>query len=70
VLLLVGVQVLAGTKPQIKFIENKNQWPASVWFYANINGGTMAIGPGGFRYYFLDEKRLEELHDQTHLARS
>jgi len=60
----------AGLPPGIKFIENKNQWPAHILFYANINGGTMAIEPGGFRYYFLDEKRLEELHEQTHLQRS
>jgi hypothetical protein len=67
---LMGINVLAGGPPYLKFIENKNQWPASVLFYANINGGTMSIEPGGFRYYFLDEKRLEELHEQTHLARS
>src|SRR6188768_2195442 len=67
---LMGMKVRAGGPPYLKFIENKNQWPANVLFYANINGGTMSIEPGGFRYYFLDEKRLEELHEQTHLARS
>ncbi|MEO7989255.1 MAG: PKD domain-containing protein [Chryseolinea sp.] len=62
----IGTTVHAGLPPRIKFIENKNQWPSHVLFYANINGGTMSIEPGGFRYYFLDEKRLEELHEQTH----
>ncbi len=66
----IGTTVQAGLPPRIKFIENKNQWPAHVLFYANINGGTMSIEPGGFRYYFLDEKRLEELHEQTHLQYS
>ncbi len=66
----IGTTVQAGLPPRIKFIENKNQWPAHILFYASINGGTMSIEPGGFRYYFLDEKRLEELHEQTHLQHS
>ncbi len=68
--ILMRANVLAGLPPRIKFIENKNQWPSPILFYANINGGTMAIEPGGFKYYFLDEKRLEELHEQTHLPQS
>lgn len=52
--------------PGIKFIENKNQWPEQIDFSARVPGGRMFIGPGGFNYYFLDEARLQELHEGSH----
>ena len=57
---------LANTTPGIKFIENKNQWPAGVNFSARVPGGNMIFQSGKFQYYFLDEQRLEELHHQSH----
>src|SRR5688572_6619128 len=57
---------LANTTPGIKFIENKNQWPAEVNFSARVPGGNMIFQSGKFQYYFLDEQRLEELHHQSH----
>ena len=68
-ILLIGAKVHAGLPPQLKFIENKNQWPNHILYYARVKGGTMAVESSGFRYYFLDEKRLEELHEQTHLQK-
>lgn len=52
--------------PGLQFIENKNQWDRDVDFGIKIPGGTMHITAQGFRYYLLDEEKMEELHDQTH----
>jgi hypothetical protein len=52
--------------PTIRFIENKNQWPASVDFGARVAGGTMLLQPEGFRYYFLDQEKLEQIHERGH----
>ncbi|MBL7856347.1 MAG: gliding motility-associated C-terminal domain-containing protein [Cyclobacteriaceae bacterium] len=56
----------AQSDPGLAFIENKNQWPTSVDFSARVPGGRMMIEPGKFNYYLVDEKRLEELHEQSH----
>lgn len=52
--------------PSIRFIENKNQWPADVDFTARVAGGSMIVKPGSFNYYFLDQQKIERLHDGTH----
>ena len=52
--------------PGLKFIENKNQWSDEFDFGARIPGGNMLIEPGRFSYYFVDTKRLDELHDEGH----
>ena len=52
------------------FIENKNQWPSSVDFVAPIPGGNMIISGGQFTYYFLDYKKINDLHEQTHGSRN
>jgi len=49
-----------------KFVENKNQWPASVQFSARIPGGNMVLTPGKFSYRFLDHGKLQQLHEQSH----
>lgn len=58
--------VLFANGQSVRFIENKNQWPADVDFLSHIPGGQMVIGPGSFRYFFLDHKKLESLHHQSH----
>jgi len=50
----------------IHFIENKNQWPADVDFTARVAGGSMIVKPGSFSYFFLDQKKIERLHERTH----
>lgn len=55
-------------EPSLKFIQNKNQWPSRVQFAAQIPGGKMIIGRGRFSYYFLDTKKIQELHDHSHGA--
>lgn len=64
-LLLAPVSfLLAGSG--IQFIENKNQWPEEVHFGAKVPGGNLHIGPTGFHYYLIDEKKIDELHEQSH----
>ncbi len=58
--------ILADPLPAVKFIENKNQWPAEIQFSARVPGGRMSVQPGGFSYYFLDEKKMQALHEHTH----
>jgi hypothetical protein len=58
----------ADTDPGLKFVENKNQWPADVHFAARIPGGSMILSPGKFSYHFLDGKQLTELHEHAHGA--
>jgi hypothetical protein len=50
----------------VHFIENKNQWPAEVDFTARVAGGSMMVKPGSFTYYFLDQQKIERLHEGTH----
>jgi hypothetical protein len=50
----------------LKFIENKNQWSDHYDFGARIPGGNMLIEPGKFSYYFVDTRRIEELHEEGH----
>ncbi len=56
----------ADPSPGIKFIENKNQWSEEIHFSARVPGGRMFIRPGGFNYYFLDEAKLQALHEHSH----
>ena len=56
----------AHSTPGIKFIENKNQWPSQIHFSARVPGGNMNIQAGKFQYYFLDEQRIQELHERSH----
>src|SRR5436190_6605055 len=54
----------------IQFVENKNQWPQGIQFGARIAKGSMLIRPGEFSYYFLDQKKLEALHETSHTGLS
>jgi hypothetical protein len=68
-LLFSGTCAFSTTTPDIKFIENKNQWPAGIHYSARVPGGTMLVSPGKFRYYLLDEGRMQALHEQLHERR-
>lgn len=68
VVLIWSIGFDAEAQPALKFIENKNQWPAEVHYSAKVPGGTMTVGPGGFSYYLLDNKKIRELHDASHSA--
>lgn len=63
--LISRLSAVAGNFP-ISFIENKGQWDPSIQFASPIPGGQMHIGAGTFTYYFLDQRQLEELHEQMH----
>jgi hypothetical protein len=52
----------------VHFIENKNQWSADMDFAARVAGGSMMVRPGTFNYLFLDQKKIERLHQRSHTS--
>lgn len=52
--------------PKIKFIENKCQWPEETQFSTHFGNTSMSLQAGGFTYTFIDQEKLDELHDQGH----
>jgi hypothetical protein len=60
------LKVFALQDPTIKFLENKSQWDQHIRFASLIPGGEMNLSPQKFSYYFVDEKALQELHEQGH----
>ncbi len=69
-LLLSGSLARADPDPGIKYVENKNQWPASIQYSARIPGGRMFVQPGSFTYCFIDQERLQQLHERSHHSQS
>jgi CHU_C Type IX secretion signal domain/PKD domain len=65
-LTLSGLWFPAMADPGLKFIKNKTQWPKQIDFMAKIPGGNFSLQAGSFRYSFLDQRKIEELHDQSH----
>ena len=55
--------VSANPRPGLKFVANQSQWASEVNFSVKIQGGNLRIGSGSFTYSFLDQQKLEELHD-------
>ncbi len=52
--------------PGLKFIQNKTQWPAPIHFFSKVRGGSLFLQSGQFTYSFLDQRKIEELHEQSH----
>ncbi|MBX2971127.1 MAG: gliding motility-associated C-terminal domain-containing protein [Cyclobacteriaceae bacterium] len=48
--------------PQLKFIENKNQWPEHIDFAARTPGGRLMLSPGQFSLYLFDQQD-DHAHD-------
>ena len=57
---------MAHAQTPVRFIENKNQWPANFDLVSRIPGGQMAISAGTFQYFFLDGAKLDALHHGSH----
>ena len=74
VLLCVAGRTRAGDLPKVvaaphadkslQFVENKNQWPASVRFAAKVPGGSMFLKPQGFVFALHDTRALALRHHQ------
>jgi hypothetical protein len=62
VLLIYGFNALANTTPHLQFIENKNQWDASVQYRASINSGYLSLTTEGFVFQFYDQRKVHEQH--------
>jgi CHU_C Type IX secretion signal domain/PKD domain len=64
-MMLLGVPLFA-QPPQIKFIENKCQWPEQVQYSASVQNTFFSINQGGFSYTFLDKAQVDAMHHQSH----
>ncbi len=62
---LATISVMAQAQ-QIKFIENKCQWPEQVQFGASVQQVFFSINPTGFAYTFIDREAVDELHQKGH----
>jgi gliding motility-associated-like protein len=47
---------------QLRFIENKNQYPAHVLFEGRVRGGSIFLEKDGFTYYFFSDEDLKRIH--------
>ncbi len=65
---IVGSWLHAVASPPrgIPFIENKNQWPATIDAGARLPGGHLLVSAGAFHFQFLDEQQLQQRHLQDH----
>jgi len=63
--LLMSVSVFA-EPPNVKFVENKCQWPEEIQFAASVQNSFFAVHSGAFSYTFLDRNAAEEQHLQHH----
>ncbi len=52
--------------PGFPFIENKKQWDSRIDFAVRIPGGSMFLQSGKITYQFLDQKIIEDKHEQGH----
>jgi hypothetical protein len=66
ILFIDSYNAFAKIDPELRFIENKNQWPSGINFGARIPGGKMFVQPGRFSYFLKDEKMLDDIHERTH----
>ncbi|MEJ7645775.1 MAG: PKD domain-containing protein [Chryseolinea sp.] len=67
-LLTFRLAVLADPTPKPTFIENKNQWDPIYQYAVQVSGTKMFLQSGSFIYYFLDEGRVQQLHERGHDA--
>src|SRR5687768_491582 len=66
--LFFGNALIVNSQTPVRFIENKNQWADDVHYMSRVPGGKMAVGPAMFKYFFLDNNKLESLHHHSHEA--
>jgi len=57
---------IACAQAPVRFIENKNQWPANIDFISPVPGGKMAVSAGRLQYVFVDGAKLNALHQHAH----
>lgn len=59
---LSALKVAGQDNSLLKFIENKNQWPAAVDYAASVPGGRVAISSAGFTVSLIDQEKLSHAH--------
>jgi gliding motility-associated-like protein len=56
----------AAVNPQIRFIENKNQWESTILYRADLPGGKLYAEKNKLTYVFYDTQLLDEMHAKGH----
>lgn len=60
----LGIQAFAQDNPLLKFIENKNQWPAHVDYAARLPGVNVDVSALGFTVTLMDQAKLDHNHEK------
>lgn len=55
-----------GNNGEVKFIENKNQWPGSIIYSADLPSGTLYLKNNAFQYFLYDKGAIADLHLKSH----
>src|SRR5688500_7515254 len=58
--------LIVNSQTLVRFIENKNEWDDDVHYMGRVPGGKMVVGTGSFKYFFLNNNKLESLHHRSH----
>jgi hypothetical protein len=51
---------------EVKFIENKKQWPASIIYSADLSSGKLYIKNNGFQFLLYDKEAIANVHLNSH----
>lgn len=54
-----GTQAFAQDNPLLKFIENRNQWPAHIDYAARVPGGNIGVSSLGFTVVLIDQAKFD-----------
>lgn len=63
---LISIHAFGQNAQQLKFVQNKGQWDASIDFLARVPGGHLGLSAGTFSVQLYDMEKLEELHLKSH----
>jgi hypothetical protein len=66
--LLFSVNAICQTNQELRFIQNRGQWPEGIDFQARVPGGRVGIAANGFSVYLLDMEQLEHQHLGSHTS--
>lgn len=61
--LLMGISIISSSQDNYCFIENKRQFPESVYSKVKVPSGAVFIEKGKFTYAFYNNKQLQERHN-------
>lgn len=67
--LICFLQNFTSVDAQLRFIENRGQWPSEFNYAADIAPGTLFLSQEALHFYILDKESLHKLHERSSHAR-